>query len=173
MIAGHNDHFPLIAETCYIAPSADVIGEVQLDQGASVWFHATLRADVNSITIAEQTNIQDNCVLHVTKTRALVVGKRCTIGHGAILHACTIEDDCLIGMGSIVLDGSHIGKQCLVGAGSVVPPNKQYPDGSLILGSPARVIRKLSEEELVQIRENTQDYWQFAQDLCLGKQTIH
>lgn len=172
MIASHNDHHPLIATNCFIAPSADVIGAVELGDGVGIWFHATLRADVNSIAIGAQTNIQDNCVLHVTKAQALVVGKRCTIGHGAILHACTIEDDCLIGMGSIVLDGSHIGKQCLVGAGSVVPPNKSYPERSLILGSPARVIRGLTEEELRQIRENAQEYWQFAQDLCEGRQTI-
>ncbi|NCC14025.1 MAG: gamma carbonic anhydrase family protein, partial [Spirochaetia bacterium] len=138
MIAGHNTTQPTIGLHCYIAPTADIIGDVRLGDGVSVWFHATLRADVNSITIGEQTNIQDNCVLHVTKAQALVVGKRCTVGHGAILHACTIEDDCLIGMGSIVLDGSHIGTQCLVGAGSVVPPNKTYPPQSLIIGSPAR-----------------------------------
>ncbi|HBO35041.1 MAG: gamma carbonic anhydrase family protein [Sphaerochaeta sp.] len=172
MIAGHNKIQPTIGQQCYIAPTADLIGDVHLQDGASVWFHATLRADVNRITVGEQTNIQDNCVLHVTKAQGLVVGKQCTVGHGAILHACTIEDECLIGMGSIVLDGSQIGRQSLVGAGSVVPPNKNYPPGSLILGSPAKVIRQLTSEELLHMRENTQEYWQFGLDLCEGRQTI-
>ena len=172
MVAGHNNHQPTIGQQCYIAPTADIIGDAYLSDGVSIWFHATIRADVNTITIAEQTNIQDNCVLHVTKTQALVVGKRCTVGHGVILHACTIEDDCLIGMGSIVLDGSHIGKQCLIGAGSVVPPNKSYPERSLILGSPAKVIRQLTEEELLHMQENSQEYCQFGLDLCEGRQTI-
>lgn len=172
MVAGHNDHQPIIGQQCYIAPSADIIGDVHLSDGASIWFHATLRADVNRITIGEQTNIQDNCVLHVTKAQGLVVGKQCTVGHGAILHACTIEDECLIGMGSIVLDGSHIGTQCLVGAGSVVPPNKTYPPHSLIMGSPARAIRQLTEEELLHMKQNTLEYWRFGVDLCEGRQTI-
>lgn len=172
MVAGHNDHQPTIGRQCYIAPSADIIGDVHLSDGASIWFHATLRADVNRISIGEQTNIQDNCVLHVTKAQGLVVGKQCTVGHGAILHACTIEDECLIGMGSIVLDGSHIGTQCLVGAGSVVPPNKTYPPHSLIMGSPARAIRQLTEEELLHMKQNTLEYWRFGVDLCEGRQTI-
>ncbi|NLE16042.1 MAG: gamma carbonic anhydrase family protein [Spirochaetales bacterium] len=172
MVAKHNDHQPIIGQQCYIAPSADIIGDVHLSDGASIWFHATLRADVNRITIGEQTNIQDNCVLHVTKAQGLVVGKQCTVGHGAILHACTIEDECLIGMGSIVLDGSHIGTQCLVGAGSVVPPNKTYPPHSLIMGSPARAIRQLTEEELLHMKQNTLEYWRFGVDLCEGRQTI-
>ncbi len=172
MIAGYNGTQPTIGRLCYVAPTADIIGDAKLGDGVGIWFHATLRADVNSITIGEQTNIQDNCVLHVTKAQALAVGKRCTIGHGAILHACTIEDDCLIGMGSIVLDGSHIGTQCLVGAGSVVPPNKTYPPHSLIIGSPARAIRQLTEEELQHMKQNTLEYWRFGVDLCEGTQTI-
>lgn len=172
MIAGYNGTQPTIGRHCYVAPTADIIGDAKLGDGVGIWFHATLRADVNSITIGEQTNIQDNCVLHVTKAQALAVGKRCTIGHGAILHACTIEDDCLIGMGSIVLDGSHIGTQCLVGAGSVVPPNKTYPPQSLIIGSPARAIRQLTEEELLHMKQNTLEYWHFGVDLCEGRRTI-
>ncbi len=172
MIAGHNDNQPTIGVQCYVAPSADVIGDVHLADGVSIWFHATLRADVNSITVGEQSNIQDNCVLHVTKDQALVVGDRCTVGHGAILHACTIGDDCLIGMGSIILDGSHIGEHSLVGAGSVVPPNKSYPPRSLIIGSPARAIRQLTDDQLQQIGRNTLEYWRFGLDLCEGRQTI-
>jgi carbonic anhydrase/acetyltransferase-like protein (isoleucine patch superfamily) len=172
MIYSHNENTPSIGEHCYIAPTSDVIGKVTLRTGSSVWFHATLRADVNAIEIGEQTNIQDNAVLHVTKDQGLSIGKRCTVGHGAILHACSIEDDCLIGMGSIILDGSHIGKESLVGAGALVPPNKSFPPRSLIIGSPAKAIKTLTDEELQRMKDNTQEYWEFAYDLSQEIQTI-
>jgi carbonic anhydrase/acetyltransferase-like protein (isoleucine patch superfamily) len=168
----HNENKPVIGEGCYVAPTADLIGKVTLKEGSSVWFHATLRADVGSIEIGKQTNIQDNAVLHVTKTQNLVVGDRCTVGHNAILHACTISDECLIGMGAIVLDGSFIGKQSLVGAGSVVSPNKSFPPRSLLMGVPAKLVRTLSDEEYEKIRENTEEYALFAEDLVSGNQTI-
>lgn len=173
MVYCYNENEPSIGENCYIAPTSDVIGKVTLHRGASIWFHATLRGDVNTIEIGEQTNIQDNAVLHVTKDQGLFIGNRCTVGHGAILHACTIEDDCLIGMGSIILDGSHIGKESLVGAGSLVPPNKTFPPRSLIIGSPARAIKTLSDEDLKRMSDNTQEYWEFAHDLNTGEQTIN
>jgi carbonic anhydrase/acetyltransferase-like protein (isoleucine patch superfamily) len=168
----HNENKPVIGEGCYVAPTADLIGKVTLKEGSAVWFHATLRADVGSIEIGKQTNIQDNAVLHVTKTQNLVVGDRCTVGHSAILHACTISDECLIGMGAIVLDGSFIGKQSLVGAGSVVSPNKSFPPRSLLMGVPAKLVRTLSDEEYEKIRENTEEYALFAEDLVSGNQTI-
>nr|WP_321296887.1 gamma carbonic anhydrase family protein [uncultured Sphaerochaeta sp.] len=168
----HNENKPVIGEGCWIAPSADLIGSVTLKEGSSVWFHATLRADVGSIEIGKQTNIQDNAVLHVTRDRNLVVGDRCTVGHSAILHACTIADECLIGMGAIVLDGSSIGEQSLVGAGSVVSPNKSFPPRSLLMGVPAKLVRTLSDEEYEKIRENTEEYAHYAQDLADGSQAI-
>ena len=172
MLYTHNTHKPLVGKDCYIAPSADLIGNVTLKDGCSVWFHATLRADVGSIEIGEQTNIQDNAVLHVTKDQNLVVGARCTVGHSAILHACTIANECLIGMGAIVLDGSFIGKQSLVGAGSVVSPNKSFPPRSLLMGVPAKLVRTLTDEEYEKIRENTEEYAHYAQDLANGSQAI-
>lgn len=172
MLYTHNTHKPLVGKDCYIAPSADLIGNVTLKDGCSVWFHATLRADVGSIEIGEQTNIQDNAVLHVTKDQNLVVGARCTVGHSAILHACTIANECLIGMGAIVLDGSYIGEQSLVGAGSVVSPNKSFPPRSLLMGVPAKLVRTLTDEEYEKIRENTEEYAHYAQDLADGSQAI-
>ena len=172
MLYTHNTHKPLVGKDCYIAPSADLIGNVTLKDGSSVWFHATLRADVGSIEIGEQTNIQDNAVLHVTKDQNLVVGARCTVGHSAILHACTIANECLIGMGAIVLDGSYIGEQSLVGAGSVVSPNKSFPPRSLLMGVPAKLVRTLTDEEYEKIRENTEEYAHYAQDLANGSQAI-
>jgi len=168
----YNEVKPILGEGTYLAPDSALIGSVTLGKGASVWFHATLRADVNSITIGEQTNIQDNVVMHVTNEQALSIGNRCTVGHGAILHACTIENDCLIGMGAIILDGSHIEQESLVAAGSLVPPNKHYPKRSLLMGSPAKVVRELSDEEVRNMHENSQEYWILAKDLAEGKQTI-
>ena len=173
MMYAYNGESPSIAEGCYIAPSADVIGNVTLGEGVSIWFHATLRADVNTIYIGGQSNLQDNVVAHVDKGFPLIVGERCTIGHGAIIHACTIEDDCLIGMGAIVLNGAVIGKESIVAAGALVSQNKVYPPRSLLVGTPAKLIRTLSDEEFLKVRENTQEYWEFAHDLAIGKQTIN
>jgi carbonic anhydrase/acetyltransferase-like protein (isoleucine patch superfamily) len=172
MIYTYNGKSPNMATGCYIAPTADVIGNVTLEEGVSIWFHATLRADVNTIHIGERTNLQDNVVAHVDNDFPLIVGKRCTVGHGAIIHACTIGDDCLIGMGAIVLNGAVIGEQSIVAAGALVSQNKAYPPRSLLVGTPAKLIRTLSDEEFKKMCENTQEYWEFAQDLTSGKQTI-
>ena len=173
MIYTYNGKSPNMATGCYIAPTADVIGNVTLEEGVSIWFHATLRADVNTIHIGERTNLQDNVVAHVDNDFPLIVGKRCTVGHGAIIHACTIGDDCLIGMGAIVLNGAVIGEQSIVAAGALVSQNKAYPPRSLLVGTPAKLIRTLSDEEFAKVRENTQEYWEFAHDLATGKQTIN
>jgi carbonic anhydrase/acetyltransferase-like protein (isoleucine patch superfamily) len=173
MMYAYNGKSPSIAEGCYIAPSADVIGNVTLEEGVSIWFHATLRADVNTIHIGKQSNLQDNVVAHVDKGFPLTVGERCTVGHGAIIHACTIGDDCLIGMGAIVLNGAVIGEESIVAAGALVSQNKVYPPRSLLVGTPAKLIRTLSDEEFAKVRENTQEYWEFAHDLATGKQTIN
>lgn len=133
----------------------------------------SIRGDEAPIVIGEKTNIQDNCALHVTRGLQLTIGERCTVGHGAILHSCTIENDCLVGMGAIILDGAVISKESMVAAGSLVSPNKVFPPRSLLLGSPARVVRTLSDEELRHIEENTKDYFSLAEDLVSGKQTIN
>ena len=130
-------------EDVFIADTAVVVGDVTLGKGSSVWFHAVIRGDEGAITIGENTNIQDGAILH----EETVVGSNCTIGHGAIVHGCTVGDNTLIGMGAIVLGGAKIGSHCLVGAGALVTGKMDAPDGSLILGSPAKVVRPLTDAE--------------------------
>lgn len=139
---------PSLAEGVYLAPSADIIGRVTIGRDSSLWHQVVARGDVNDITIGEGTNIQDLTMLHVVEDIPLIIGNGVSVGHNAILHACTIEDNCLIGMGAIVLDGAHIGKNSVVAAGSVVPPGKIFPPGMMIMGSPAKAVRPLRREEL-------------------------
>lgn len=145
---------PEIAESAYIDPAAVVIGDVVIGADSSVWPMATIRGDVNSISIGERTNIQDGSVLHVTHEGPLApdgfslnIGSEVTVGHKVVLHACTVEDKCLIGMGSVVLDGAVISSGCILGAGSVVSPGKVLEGGYLYLGAPARKIRELNQKE--------------------------
>jgi carbonic anhydrase/acetyltransferase-like protein (isoleucine patch superfamily) len=132
----------------FIADTAAVIGKVRLKRGASVWFGAVLRGDNEWIEIGEGSNVQDNCTCHTDAGFPLTIGRNCTIGHNAILHGCTIEDGALIGMGAIVLNGALIRRGCIVGAGSVVTTGKEFPENSLIIGSPARVIRTLKPDQI-------------------------
>lgn len=149
---------PTLGEGVYIATGARVMGEVRLGRDSSVFFNSVVRGDVNSITVGEETNIQDNCTLHVTEDHRLQVGSRVTVGHNAILHGCTVEDGVMIGMGAIVLDGAHIGSKSIVAAGSVVPPGKSYPEGSLIMGSPAKHVRDLTQQDLENIKGAARRY---------------
>ena len=141
-------------ETVYIAPNATVVGDVNLANNANIWYGAVLRGDEGAICVGEGTNIQDNAVVHEKTT----LGKFCTVGHGAIVHGCTIGDHCLIGMGAIVLSGAVIGENCMVGAGALVTGKTNAPAGSLLLGSPAKVVRPITEEERRHIEKNAQDY---------------
>ncbi len=138
---------PILGEDVYIAPSADIIGNVILGDNASVWFQCVLRGDLSSITIGAQTNIQDLSMIHVNANEPVKIGKRVTVGHQCNLHSCTIGDHSLIGIGSTLLDGVVVGQNCLVAAGSLLPPGKHYPAGSFIMGAPARVVRELTPEE--------------------------
>lgn len=142
----------------FIAPNATVVGDVVLEQDVSIWYGAVLRGDLGAIRIGEGSNIQDNCVLH----EAVTVGKGCSIGHGAILHGCTIGDDCVIGMGAIVLNGAVIGEHCLVGAGALVTGKMNAPAGSLILGNPAQVVKPLSQEQIDYIHHDAEVYIELA-----------
>ena len=150
-------------ERYWVAESAVVIGTVRLKRDASVWYGASLRGDNEWVEVGERSNIQENCILHTDIGFPLTIGTGCTIGHSVILHGCTIADDSLIGMGAIVLNGVKIGRNCLVGAGAVVTEGKQFPDNSLIVGAPARLVRQVDEKILQLITESADFYvnnWQ-------------
>lgn len=151
-----------IDPTAYIAPGAALVGAVTIGRAASVWFNATLRGDMAPITIGEESNIQDNCVVHVDHDAPARIGARVTMGHGAIVHAATIEDEVLVAMKAVVLSGCHVGRRSLIGAGAVVPEGTRIPEGSLVLGVPARVVRPLRPEEIERVMKNAQSYVELA-----------
>ena len=138
---------PQIHPSVFVAPNVTVMGNVSVGADSSLFFGAVLRAEIESVVIGERTNIQDNCILHIDGGFPLTVGNDCTIGHGAILHGCTIGDNTLVGMGAIVLNGAVIGRDCIVGAGALVPQGAVIPDGTMVLGMPAKVRREVTEEE--------------------------
>jgi carbonic anhydrase/acetyltransferase-like protein (isoleucine patch superfamily) len=138
---------PEIHPSSFVAGSADLIGRVTLHEESSVWYNTTLRGDINEIVIGPRSNIQDNAVVHLADDFGCYVGELVTVGHSAIIHACTIKDEVLVGMGSIILDGAVIGERSIIGAGAVVTGGTQIPPGSLVLGTPAKVVRSLSLEE--------------------------
>lgn len=159
MIGKFKDINPEIHESCFIADSADVIGKVKIDEDASIWFGAVLRGDANSIHIGRGSNIQDNCTVHANQDGdPTEVGEHVTVGHNVILHGCKVGDYSLIGMGAIILDNAEIGKETIVGAGSLVTQNKKIPSGVLCMGSPAKVIRELTDEEKAHLRESSRYY---------------
>ena len=173
-LAPHHGVTPSLATGAWVHPRATVIGEVTLGADASVWPGVVIRGDVNSIAVGEASNIQDGSVLHVShKTPAnpaggaLVIGARVTVGHTVILHACTIEDECLIGMGSIILDRAVIRKHVLLGAGSLVPEGKVLESGHLYLGRPAKLVRALTDEEIAYFNYSAQHYVQLARSYTL------
>lgn len=158
-----DDLMPSIGPGAWAAPSADLIGDVRLGARASVWFNAVIRADNTPIVIGEDSNIQDGCVCHSDAGFPLTVGARVTVGHQAILHGCTIADDCLIGMGAKILNGAVIEPECLVGAGALITEGKHFERGCLIVGAPARSIRQLTDVEKEALRVSAAHYAEKAQ----------
>ncbi|NIL95352.1 MAG: gamma carbonic anhydrase family protein [Woeseiaceae bacterium] len=148
----------LVGDQHFVAPNATVIGNVRLLPGASVWFNTVVRGDNELIEIGEGSNVQDGCVLHTDPGYPMTIGNDVTVGHRVMLHGCTIGENSLIGMGSTILNGAHIGRNCLVGANSLITAGKSFADGSLIMGSPARVARKLTDEEIAANRESARHY---------------
>ena len=162
MIKAYKGIEPKIDENVFIAESADIVGKVNIEKNANIWYGTVLRADDNYITVGENTNIQDGSVVHISEGYPTIIGKNVTIGHKSIIHGCEIGDNTLIGMGSIVLDGAKVGEFTLLGAGSLVPPGKEIPSGVLAMGSPAKVIRELSEEEKENLTKSAIKYVKLA-----------
>ena len=157
-LACYLDAKPNLHPTAYVAPGADVIGDVTLAEESSVWFQTVLRGDINRIVIGPRSNVQDGTVVHLADDCGTFVGELVTVGHKAILHACTIADEVLVGMGAIVLDGAEIGARSIIGAGALITGGKKIPPGSLVLGSPAKVVRTLSLEEQAGIKVWAEKY---------------
>jgi carbonic anhydrase/acetyltransferase-like protein (isoleucine patch superfamily) len=153
-----DDRFPQLADGAWVAPSADLIGDVRLGARASVWFGAVIRADNTPIILGEETNFQDGAIGHSDPGAPLTIGARVTVGHQAILHGCTVADDCLIGMGARVLNGAHLGPECLVGANALITEGKRFEEGGLIVGAPARLVRPLSDTEKAALRLSAAHY---------------
>ncbi len=149
---------PEIAEDTWVAPDANLVGRVVLEEGASVWFGATLRGDNEEIRIGAGSNVQENTVMHTDMGFPLSLGAGCTIGHKAMLHGCTIGDNSLIGMGATVLNGAKIGKNCLIGAGALITEGKEIPDGSLVMGAPGKVVRSLDDAAIQGLRASALHY---------------
>lgn len=149
---------PQLATGAWVAESAEVMGDVRLGEGASVWFGAVVRGDTDTITIGAGSNIQDQSVLHADVGQPLVIGARVTVGHQVMLHGCTVGDQSLIGIGAVVLNGARIGSHCVVGAGALVTEGKEFPDGSLIVGSPAKVVRQLTPDQVDGLRRSAEHY---------------
>jgi carbonic anhydrase/acetyltransferase-like protein (isoleucine patch superfamily) len=153
-----DDRFPQLADGAWAAPSADLIGDVRLGARASVWFGAVIRADNTPIILGEETNFQDGAIGHSDPGAPLTIGARVTVGHQAILHGCTVADDCLIGMGARVLNGAFLGPECLVGANALITEGKRFEEGGLIVGAPARLVRPLSDTEKAALRLSAAHY---------------
>ena len=149
---------PEIHESVFVAEDANIVGKIKLNEKSSVWFCSTLRGDNELISVGFGSNIQENCVLHTDIGFPLTIGKNCTIGHKAMLHGCTIGDNSLIGIGAVILNKAKIGKNCIIGAKALITENKEIPDNSLVVGSPGKIIRQVTEEEKKAVFENTKHY---------------
>ena len=147
-----------IKDSIVICPGAQVLGDVELGENVSVWHGAVIRGDTDSITIGNNSNVQDNCVVHCTRGFPVVIGDNVSVGHGAVVHGCKLDDNVLIGMNATVLNGAHISKNSIVGAGAVVSEGKEFPEGSLILGVPAKVVKQLTPEQVQLIQNNADNY---------------
>lgn len=170
MFKTYKDKTPKIDKSAFVAETAVIIGDVEIGRNASIWYGVAIRADINHVRIGQETNIQENTVIHVDLNErglgdcATIIGHRVTVGHGAILHGCKIGDDCLIGMGAIVLSGANIGAGSVVAAGALVKEGQQIPPRSMVMGMPAEVKRQLPEEAIEKIRASARHYVDLARD---------
>lgn len=164
MIMNFKGKSPKISETAFITDSANVIGDVEVGDLSSVWFNAVIRGDRNKIKIGNRTSVQDNVVIHANPENGVEIGNDVSVGHGAVLHGCRIENNVLIGMNSTILNGAEIGKNSIVGANALVPEGKKFPENSLIIGVPGKVKRELEESEIEAIAENAAEYIEFVRE---------
>jgi carbonic anhydrase/acetyltransferase-like protein (isoleucine patch superfamily) len=158
MIYDFENNTPILHKESWAASNAVLIGKVILKKDANVWFNVVLRGDIETITVGECSNVQDGCVFHTDPGCPLTLGKNVTVGHLVMLHGCEIEDDTLIGIGSIILNKAKIGKNCIIGANTLIPENKVIPDNSLVLGSPGKIVREVTDKEIEEIKENARHY---------------
>ncbi len=158
----HHFHSELIDPSVFVAPSANIVGQVTIGADSSVWFGSILRGDTDRIVIGQRTNLQDGCVVHVDAGSPALIGSGVTVAHRAVVHGCVVEDDVLIGMGAIILSGARIGRESIVGAGALVTGGTVVPPRSLVLGLPGRVVRQVTAEELETIRDTAQRYAEYA-----------
>lgn len=149
---------PEIHKSCFTAKSCDIIGDVSIEKFSNIWYNTVIRGDVGKIVIGKSTNIQDNSVVHVDSSKKTIIGNNVTIGHSATIHSCTIDNNVLIGMGAIILSDAKINKNVIIGAGSLVTERTEIPKNSLVLGSPAKVVRKLSKKEIKKIKKSAKHY---------------
>ena len=156
------DKEPVIHASCFIADGARIVGDVVLDARVSVWFNAVIRGDSGSVKVGKNSNVQDNCTLHTDKGMPCIIGENVTIGHNAVVHACVVEDNCLIGMGATILSGARIGRNSIIAAGAVVGERKDIPQGVLYAGVPAKLIRALSEDEIIMLGKLAGNYLKYA-----------
>ncbi|WP_302173877.1 gamma carbonic anhydrase family protein [uncultured Hydrogenophaga sp.] len=163
---------PRLAPSAWVADNAQVMGSVTLAEDSSVWFGVTIRGDTETIAVGEGSNVQDGSVLHADVGFPLTIGRHVTVGHQVMLHGCTIGDESLIGIGAVVLNGAKIGKHCLVGAGALVTEGKEFPDGSMIIGSPARAIKTLTPEQIAGLRRSAEHYIENARRYRQGLKKI-
>jgi carbonic anhydrase/acetyltransferase-like protein (isoleucine patch superfamily) len=173
ILRGYEGKKPRLGERVFVAENAAIIGDVEIGDDCSIWYGTTVRGDVNSIRIGARTNVQDNCTIHVAHEQwSTMIGEDVTIGHGAIVHGCTIHRGALIGMGSRVLDGAVVGESALVGAGALVPEGMQVPPRKLVVGVPARVIRPLTDEELARLDQSWRNYVQYKEKYLIDERNF-
>ena len=158
MIYDFEGHTPKLDPNSWVASNSVIIGKVELKKDSNIWFNVTLRGDVEPITVGEGSNVQDGSVVHSDPGCPVIIGKNVTIGHLVMLHGCVIEDDCLIGIGSTILNKAKIGKNSIIGANALVTENKVIPERSLVLGSPGKIVRQVTDEEIKNIKENAEHY---------------
>jgi len=171
MIHQFNKVSPNIAKDCFIAPSAEIIGDIEINSGSSVWFNATIRADLNKVRIGKNVSIQDNCSVHVSRDDPTEIADDVVVGHGAIVHGAKVGSNTIIGMGAILLNGSSIGKNCIIGAGSVVTEGTLIPDNSIALGTPCKVVKPATPEHIERIKRNVLEYSELNKKYIWEKNT--